>query len=124
MRAKVLRDAFPEASGTQGPPALFARGGLCHKCRQIFESLYTAYRGDLGRVMAHVQVERWNVSRKYRVGASTIGPRPWRSLPISSYCISRPSAKASQSGCTVTSKAPSVCAARSCAWRSPGPTSD
>jgi predicted Ser/Thr protein kinase len=57
------------------PPDHLFRGGLCHKCQQIFEALLSAYRGDLGKVLAHVQVERWNISRKYRNGASTIGPQ-------------------------------------------------
>lgn len=59
----------------ESPPDYLWRSGLCHKCQQIFEALLSAYRGDLGKVLAHVQVERWYVSRKYRVGASTIGPQ-------------------------------------------------
>lgn len=50
-------------------------GDLGHKNRQIFEALLTAYRGEIGRVFAHVQVERFYVSRKYRQGAVTIGPQ-------------------------------------------------
>jgi predicted Ser/Thr protein kinase len=51
------------------------KGGLSHKSQQIFESLLAAYRGDLQRVLSHVQVERWFVSRRYRAGAVTIGPQ-------------------------------------------------
>ncbi|HEY6876575.1 MAG TPA: serine protein kinase PrkA, partial [Polyangiales bacterium] len=37
--------------------------------------LLTAYKGDLARVLAHVQVERYTISRRYRTGAVTIGPQ-------------------------------------------------
>ncbi|MBI5502081.1 MAG: serine protein kinase PrkA [Deltaproteobacteria bacterium] len=56
-------------------PELIGRSGLCHKCRQIFDALAAAYAGDLRRVLAHVQVERYTVSRGYRRGAITIGPQ-------------------------------------------------
>jgi predicted Ser/Thr protein kinase len=51
------------------------KGGPCHKCQTIFEALFSAYRGDLRKVLAHVQVERWYVSKRYRVGAAVIGPQ-------------------------------------------------
>jgi len=69
MRRALLDRSF----GSETPPANLWRGGLCHKCEQIFEALLGAYRGDLRKVFAHVQVERWYVSRAYRVGAGTIG---------------------------------------------------
>ena len=56
-------------------PLGIARGQLGQKNRQIFEALLTAYRGDLARVLAHVQVERYTISRRYRTGAVTIGPQ-------------------------------------------------
>src|SRR5690606_8204872 len=49
-------------------------GQLGHKNRLLFEALLTAYRGDLSRVLAHVRVERYYISRRYRVGVVTIGP--------------------------------------------------
>ncbi len=55
-------------------PAFLASGELSHKNRQIYEALLTDYRGDLGRVLSHVQVERFDISRRYRSGAVTIGP--------------------------------------------------
>ncbi len=70
------RRAFLEKTfGDEITPDALWRGGLCHKCQQIYEALFSAYRGDLAKVLAHVQVERWNVSRKYRMGAGTIGPQ-------------------------------------------------
>lgn len=56
-------------------PMWIARGQLGQKNRQIFEALLTAYRGELSRVLAHVQVERYTISRRYRTGAVTIGPQ-------------------------------------------------
>ena len=56
-------------------PEMVVRSGLCHKCRQIFDALSAAYAGDLRRVLAHVQVERFTISRGYRRGAITIGPQ-------------------------------------------------
>jgi predicted Ser/Thr protein kinase len=71
-RRQVLRDAL----GTEERiPDLLWKGGLSHKSQQIFEALLSSYRGDLSKVLAHVQVERWFVSRKYRVGAVTLGPQ-------------------------------------------------
>ena len=50
------------------------RGELSHKNKQIFEALLTSYNGSLMDVLRHVQVERYFVSRRYRVGAVTLGP--------------------------------------------------
>ena len=41
----------------------------------IFEALLTAYRGDLKKVLQHVQVERFYVSKRYRTAAVTIEPQ-------------------------------------------------
>lgn len=51
------------------------RGSLSHTGRQIFDALMNAYGGDLERVMKHVQVERFYISRRYRVGAVTVEPQ-------------------------------------------------
>jgi serine protein kinase len=71
-RRSVLRAALGE--GERVPDHLW-KGGLSHKSQQVFESLLSAYRGDLSRVLAHVQVERWFISRRYRRGAVTLGPQ-------------------------------------------------
>ncbi len=71
-RRELLRTLATEGESW---PDLLWRGGLCHKCQQIFEALLSAYRGDLDKVFAHVQVERWTASRQYRAGATTIGPQ-------------------------------------------------
>lgn len=70
-RRRYLRQVLGEAE--EVPRTLWS-GGLGHKNRQILEALLTAYRGDLRRVLAHVQVERYYISQRYRLGAVTIGP--------------------------------------------------
>ena len=74
-RQRLLERSFGDVPGAEGAPQFLWRGGLSHKSQLVFEALYTAYRGDLGKVFAHVQVERWYVSRRYRTGAVTLGPQ-------------------------------------------------
>lgn len=50
-------------------------GDLSHRNRQIFEALLGAYHGDLGKVLRHVQVERFFFSRRYRQGVATVEPQ-------------------------------------------------
>jgi predicted Ser/Thr protein kinase len=50
-------------------------GDLSYRNRQIFEALLSAYHGDLARVLRHVQVERFFVSRRYRQGLATVEPQ-------------------------------------------------
>ncbi|MCC6872806.1 MAG: serine protein kinase PrkA [Sandaracinaceae bacterium] len=73
-RRALVADAYAQASIGEPPPRTLINGWLGHKNRQIFEALLTAYRGDLSKVLGHVRVERFYLSRRYRVGAVTIGP--------------------------------------------------
>lgn len=73
-RRRLVREAYAKAGIREAPPHGILSGQLGHKNRQIFEALLTAYRGDLSRVLAHVRVERYYLSRRYRVGIVTIGP--------------------------------------------------
>ncbi|MDB4946574.1 MAG: putative serine protein kinase, PrkA [Labilithrix sp.] len=64
----------------EGPPSehfgeWILRGALSHKSQQIFEALLASYNGSYTEVLKHVQVERYFVSQRYRVGAVTIGPQ-------------------------------------------------
>lgn len=56
-------------------PERLWEGGLCHKCKQIFDALLLTYKGDLNEVLKHVQVERYSLSRGYRRGIVNIGPQ-------------------------------------------------
>jgi serine protein kinase len=51
------------------------RGDLSHRNRQIFEALLASYHGDLSKVLRHVQIERFFVSRRYRQAAATVEPQ-------------------------------------------------
>ena len=50
-------------------------GELDHKSKLIFEALLVAYQGDYLKVLRHVQVERYYLSRRYREGLVTIEPQ-------------------------------------------------
>lgn len=64
-----------EAGGDFVVSEYLLRGDLSPLNRQIFDALLTAYRGDLERVLKHVQIERFYLSRRYRRGAVTIEPQ-------------------------------------------------
>lgn len=55
-------------------PRWLTHGSLCHKNQQIFQTLLNRAGGSLEEVLRHVQVERFFISRRYRVGAVTLGP--------------------------------------------------
>ena len=57
------------------PADYLLRGDLSHRNRQIFEALLSSYHGDLSKVLRHVQVERFFISRRYRQGAPTVEPQ-------------------------------------------------
>ncbi len=50
-------------------------GDLTPLSRRIFDTLLASYGGDLKRVLAHIQVERFYFSRRYREGVVTIEPQ-------------------------------------------------
>jgi serine protein kinase len=57
------------------PADYLLRGDLSHRNRQIYEALLGSYHGDLSKVLRHVQVERFFVSRRYRQAAATVEPQ-------------------------------------------------
>lgn len=56
-------------------PQNLMMAGLSKRNQLIFENLLAAYDGDLGKVLCHVQVERFYYSKQYRVGVSTVEPQ-------------------------------------------------
>src|SRR5579883_3227934 len=50
-------------------------GDLGHKNKQIFEALLVAYKGDWLKVLRHVPVESFSLSRRYRDGLVTVEPQ-------------------------------------------------
>lgn len=75
VRQRLITDAYASSGVSEAAPDWVWTSQLARKNQQIFQALLTAYRGDLDRVLAHIQVERFYVSRRYRVGAVTIGPQ-------------------------------------------------
>ncbi len=56
-------------------PDSFMEASLCHRCRQVADALMRTHQGDMFKVLAHVQVERWAISRRYRRGIVQVGPQ-------------------------------------------------
>jgi predicted Ser/Thr protein kinase len=72
-RIKLLQEKL---GGTDFVISDYLRDGdLSHKNKQVYEALLAAYNGDYKKVLRHVQVERFYLSRRYRVGAVTVEPQ-------------------------------------------------
>jgi len=52
-----------------------AEGELCPRCRAVYAGLLARCNGDWLRVLRHVQVERFEVSRRYLQAAATVEPQ-------------------------------------------------
>jgi serine protein kinase len=52
-----------------------SQGRLSHKNRAIYEALLSSYHGDYLRVLRHVQVERFYIQQRYRMGYVTVEPQ-------------------------------------------------
>lgn len=50
-------------------------GELSHKSRKIYDALLASYEGDWLKVLRHVQVERFYVSRRYQVATFSVEPQ-------------------------------------------------
>ncbi len=74
-RRRLLEAGYKRVGATEPPNEWILRGQLSHKSQQVFEALLSSYDGSYAEVLKHVQVERYFISRRYRVGAVTIGPQ-------------------------------------------------
>ena len=92
-RRRAARPPDPAAAAEQAPRACstsawrgedsrgfrpahqLINGDLSHRNRQIFEALLSSYHGDIAKVLRHVQVERFFVSRRYRQAVATVEPQ-------------------------------------------------
>lgn len=74
-RRELLLKLWADVEAQEAPPEWLLKGQLNKKNQQIFEALLATYKGDLREVFRHVQVERYFLSHRYRVGAVTIGPQ-------------------------------------------------
>ena len=75
QRQDLVFRLYQEAGAPEPPPAWILRGSLSHKSQLVYEALLSSYDGSLSEVLRHVQVERYFISRRYRVGAVTLGPQ-------------------------------------------------
>jgi predicted Ser/Thr protein kinase len=75
QRHDLVARLYAESGASEPPPAWIMRGSLSHKSRLVYEALLSSYEGSLTEVLRHVQVERYFISRRYRVGAVTLGPQ-------------------------------------------------
>ena len=73
-RRALVQRLYDAAGDKDSPPEWLMSGKLSHKNQQVFEALITSYKGSLAETLRHVQVERYFISRRYRVGAVTVGP--------------------------------------------------
>jgi len=73
-RQRVLTEHCKPSSEFQLAAGVL-EGELCHKCRQIYAALLQSYNGDVLKVLRHVQVERFYLSRRYMIGAVTVEPQ-------------------------------------------------
>lgn len=74
-RKKLIDQALAEKGVKDfSVPASLLEGELSAKNRRIFDALLSSYGGDWLKVLRHVQVERFYVSRRYQVGTFTIEP--------------------------------------------------
>jgi predicted Ser/Thr protein kinase len=74
-RRALVREAYAKDSVSEGAPDWIWNGKLGRKNAAVFDALLAAEGGELRKVLAHVQVERYAISRRYRTGAVTIGPQ-------------------------------------------------
>jgi serine protein kinase len=76
-RKKVLETALTEKGGKGDFNLALSMldGELSAKNRRIFDALLSSYAGDYLKVLRHVQVERFYVSRRYQVGTFSVEPQ-------------------------------------------------
>ena len=74
-RRKLLEGAVKGGKDDVVLSDYLLEGELCHKCRRVYTALLQAARGDYLKVLRHVQVERFYLSRHYQIGAVTVEPQ-------------------------------------------------
>ncbi len=73
-RRALVERLWGAAGEKSSLPEWLMSGKLSHKNQQVYEALLSSYKGSLAETLRHVQVERYFISRRYRVGAVTVGP--------------------------------------------------
>jgi energy-coupling factor transporter ATP-binding protein EcfA2 len=77
-KRRTLFDERLEGEDSRGfrPSNQLVNGDLSHRNRQIFEALLSSYHGDMAKVLRHIQVERFFVSRRYRLISIGLNTNP------------------------------------------------
>jgi serine protein kinase len=74
-RKRLIEEALGASRGDFIVPLYLLEGELSAKSRRIFDALLGAYEGDYLKVLRHIQVERFYVSRRYQVATCTVEPQ-------------------------------------------------
>jgi serine protein kinase len=74
-RKKMIEEALAAAKSDYVIPHHVLEGELSAKSRRIYDALLASYEGDYLKVLRHIQVERFYVSRRYQVATCTIEPQ-------------------------------------------------
>jgi predicted Ser/Thr protein kinase len=76
-RREIIEERLAGSEGASDfvPSDYILYGELGPRNKQVFEALLSAYRGDFLKLLRHVQVERFYISRRYREAAVTIEPQ-------------------------------------------------
>ena len=74
-RKALIDQALGNGKGDFVVPAYLLEGELTQKSRKIYDALLASYEGDWLKVLRHVQVERFYVSRRYREATVTVEPQ-------------------------------------------------
>ena len=76
VRIELMEKALANAGADDHQiPDYLLNASLCPRCRKIADSLMRTHHGDLTKVLAHVQVEPWAMSRRYSRGLAQVGPQ-------------------------------------------------
>jgi len=76
VRRELMETALEKAGITDYQiPDYLLHASLCHRCRQIADALMRTHSGDLKKVLAHIQVEPWAMSRRYNRALVQVGPQ-------------------------------------------------
>ena len=79
QRRKLIEQAIRTPEGPSREDFVLSEylleGELCHKCRRIYTALLGVNGGDYLKVLRHVQLERFYISRRYQAGTVTVEPQ-------------------------------------------------
>src|SRR6266852_6317936 len=79
QRRKLLEQSAKTSEGSAREDVVLSEylleGELCHKCRRIYTALLGVNGGDYLKVLRHIQVERFYISRRYQAGSVTVEPQ-------------------------------------------------